>query len=508
MSNNFRSDEEAARIAAEIEIQQKEAAVRLYIKQPSLRVITSQDKLNEISDQLGSYIESELASFVAGAGRNSDFGFDRFCSQIVIQEIDKNNGGVTWLNMSEHIDKFFGMILSSYQNNIRAQEQLQLNDTHFHLLRARHIHSVLSRVSEHYGKTAVLDFFPNVKDLDLFDEYVRIWFIEDGCLTPPSGTFEEALQNITGKDLELDKYAKMAAEADFWKQDDGGGPDGFFFNVFFDMRKAVADHIALIDPAYEPIRQSIEKSNLIPLKEDMSELPAALDAELGIMLDLYSNQGKSNFISFAVLVAAQYAFREQGNKNSDNPNMDVENAKNAVIDNISKLIFMSSGMAQESLDDKITPLLICALWYIDYNGFKDKVYNAVKNNSSAAAAPPPQPQTRESKADNAAINNENQVNIEIKENNVSTNNGNADNTSAKSKGCYIATAVYGSYDAPEVMILRRFRDNTLSKSTAGRLFIQTYYRFSPAAANKLKDMRRLNNIVRHILDKAIEWLSD
>ncbi|MDR2728963.1 MAG: hypothetical protein LBB56_07505, partial [Chitinispirillales bacterium] len=397
---NFRSDEEAAKIAAEIEIQQKEAAMRLYSKQPSLRVITSQDKLIEISEQLGSYIESELASFVAGAGRNSDFGFDRFCSQIVIQEIDKNNGGVTWLNMTEHIDKFFGMILSSYQNNTRAQEQLNLNDTHFDLLRARHIHMVLSRVSEHYGKTAVLDFFPNANDPELFDEYVRIWFLEDGCLMPPTGTFEDALQNITGKDLELDKYAKMATEAYFWKQDDGGSPNGFFFTMFFDLRKAVADHIAIIDPAYEPIRQSIEKSNLIPLKEDMSELPAALDAELGIMLDLYSNQGKSNFISFAVLVAAQYAFREQGNKNSDNPDMGVENAKNAIIDNISRLIFMLSGTAQEALDDKTMPLLICAFWYMDYKEFQNRVY--LKS-------------TKEPKADNTDKSDKKQANIENKE---------------------------------------------------------------------------------------------
>lgn len=29
-------------------------------------------------------------------------------------------------------------------------------------------------------------------------------------------------------------------------------------------------------------------------------------------------------------------------------------------------------------------------------------------------------------------------------------------------GCYVATAVYGSYDCPQVWTLRRFRDNTLA----------------------------------------------
>lgn len=49
-------------------------------------------------------------------------------------------------------------------------------------------------------------------------------------------------------------------------------------------------------------------------------------------------------------------------------------------------------------------------------------------------------------------------------------------------GCYIATAVYGSYEAPEVLTLRRFRDEQLSATRVGRSFIRTYYRISPALA--------------------------
>ena len=46
-------------------------------------------------------------------------------------------------------------------------------------------------------------------------------------------------------------------------------------------------------------------------------------------------------------------------------------------------------------------------------------------------------------------------------------------------GCYVATAVYGSYDCPQVWTLRRFRDYTLAKTWYGRLFIKTYYAISP-----------------------------
>lgn len=49
----------------------------------------------------------------------------------------------------------------------------------------------------------------------------------------------------------------------------------------------------------------------------------------------------------------------------------------------------------------------------------------------------------------------------------------------KEKGCYVATAVYGSYDCPQVWTLRRYRDYTLAKTWYGRAFIRIYYAISP-----------------------------
>lgn len=50
----------------------------------------------------------------------------------------------------------------------------------------------------------------------------------------------------------------------------------------------------------------------------------------------------------------------------------------------------------------------------------------------------------------------------------------------KSEGaCYVATAVYGSYDCPQVWTLRRYRDYTLAETWYGRAFIKTYYAISP-----------------------------
>ena len=42
----------------------------------------------------------------------------------------------------------------------------------------------------------------------------------------------------------------------------------------------------------------------------------------------------------------------------------------------------------------------------------------------------------------------------------------------KMEGCFIATVCYGSYNAPEVVVLRKFRDEVLSHSFAGKLFVK------------------------------------
>lgn len=76
-------------------------------------------------------------------------------------------------------------------------------------------------------------------------------------------------------------------------------------------------------------------------------------------------------------------------------------------------------------------------------------------------------------------------------------------SSSSSSGCYIATMVYGDYDEPQVMVLREFRDKVLRNSAFGRLFIRFYYRYSPTWVEHLKDKKRVNAVIRSILDKFI-----
>ena len=48
--------------------------------------------------------------------------------------------------------------------------------------------------------------------------------------------------------------------------------------------------------------------------------------------------------------------------------------------------------------------------------------------------------------------------------------------------CFVATAVYGSPLAPEVLLLSRFRDEVLLQSKLGAVFVSAYYWISPALA--------------------------
>lgn len=79
-------------------------------------------------------------------------------------------------------------------------------------------------------------------------------------------------------------------------------------------------------------------------------------------------------------------------------------------------------------------------------------------------------------------------------------NGTLNNQSA---GCYIATAVYGSYDCPEVWTLRRYRDKQLAKTWYGRMFIRTYYAISPTLVKWFGETQWFKNMCKSKLDKMV-----
>ncbi len=87
---------------------------------------------------------------------------------------------------------------------------------------------------------------------------------------------------------------------------------------------------------------------------------------------------------------------------------------------------------------------------------------------------------------------------------ANVNTGSNSGSSGSSGGCYIATMAYGNYDHPQVMILRQFRDDVLSKSQFGKWFIKTYYFYSPKLVKKLKNKTAVNSLIRRGLNQIIK----
>jgi hypothetical protein len=76
----------------------------------------------------------------------------------------------------------------------------------------------------------------------------------------------------------------------------------------------------------------------------------------------------------------------------------------------------------------------------------------------------------------------------------------------ETKGCFIATAVYGDYDCFQVMQLRNFRDIHLETNFIGRVFVRAYYKISPPIAVWLLEQPWLAGKIRLVLNSIVKLL--
>jgi hypothetical protein len=78
----------------------------------------------------------------------------------------------------------------------------------------------------------------------------------------------------------------------------------------------------------------------------------------------------------------------------------------------------------------------------------------------------------------------------------------------KQKGkCFIATATLGSYEHPEVMELRNFRDNWILEKKWGEGFVAWYYHYGSIAAKSIEKSFVLKKICYLLIVKPLVYLS-
>lgn len=70
------------------------------------------------------------------------------------------------------------------------------------------------------------------------------------------------------------------------------------------------------------------------------------------------------------------------------------------------------------------------------------------------------------------------------------------NPNLPNKGCFIATAAYGYYSAPQVQVLRDFRDRYLLTNRPGKAFVDWYYSYGPIGAAFITAHPWLKPVVR------------
>ncbi len=73
------------------------------------------------------------------------------------------------------------------------------------------------------------------------------------------------------------------------------------------------------------------------------------------------------------------------------------------------------------------------------------------------------------------------------------------------KGCFIATASYGTSMAQEINILRQFRDLRLESNLIGRHLVTLYYDTSPPLARVISRSKSMKTFVRLSLKPIIRF---
>jgi hypothetical protein len=89
---------------------------------------------------------------------------------------------------------------------------------------------------------------------------------------------------------------------------------------------------------------------------------------------------------------------------------------------------------------------------------------------------------------------------------VKTGAGNMRIESKSGPACFVATVAYGDWNHPDVVLLRKFRDEVLVTSSAGRSFIDWYWQTGPCLARVISHSPRLKYCSRWLISCLVSLI--
>ena len=81
-----------------------------------------------------------------------------------------------------------------------------------------------------------------------------------------------------------------------------------------------------------------------------------------------------------------------------------------------------------------------------------------------------------------------------------------DSQKTSKDGCFVATTIYGSHDAYEVLIFREFRDTVLLRNFVGSIFVAIYYSLSPILIRMIGNNTKIRDFTKFLLDRIVARL--
>ena len=274
--------------------------------------------------------------------------------------------------------------------------------------------------------------------------------------------------------------------------------------VFLGMRKMLSESIAQKHADFYKVISLIDENDA-HVEEDSFDYQGALTHELKTILG-YAHDGQvASEPHYRLLVGFYYAFA--CNYFPSFPS--IQQARESALWGIHT--YETNDL--DPLQDELCWITLCiTMWLMDYNGFRAQAREQFPKNVQYALKEEHEMRKQERREAMKDFGSDAYRSPRQRE---------ADRKAAipgvapagtgkkeESGGCYVATAVYGSYDCPEVWVLRRYRDGHLAKSLHGRAFIRTYYAVSPTFVRWFGDASWFKRLVRPRLDAMVAKLEN